>query len=133
LEISESKKVSSETNEEINLNYEKHLKRKCLVKDLKFQKRTRVTEDITSDESDFDEEANIQHTETKISTKGSIDLKTMNVDENDRHKNESSNAIKKDDPERLQRTIFVGNLSVSVIQKARILNTYYYTFQFTKY
>ncbi|RIA95552.1 hypothetical protein C1645_471156 [Glomus cerebriforme] len=43
----------------------------------------------------------------------SINSKTTNIDDNDKYKNEFS----KDDPERLQRTIFVGNLPVSVIQK----------------
>jgi len=58
--------------------------------------------------------------EPEISTGDSIDSKTMNLD-NDQHK-KLQNAIKKEDPERLQRTIFVGNLPVSVIQKVCILN-----------
>jgi hypothetical protein len=115
-----SKKVSSEINEENNLNCEKHLKRKRPARDSKSHKRTKVTKDITSDESNSDKKIckkNIILDETKISTK---DSKTMNIVDNGQHKNELSNVINKDDPERLQRTIFVGNLPVSVIQKVCI-------------
>ncbi|CAB4412765.1 unnamed protein product [Rhizophagus irregularis] len=110
-------KVSSEINEENNLNCEKHLKRKRPARDSKSHKRTKVTKDITSDESNSDKKIckkNIILDETKISTK---DSKTMNIVDNGQHKNELSSVINKDDPERLQRTIFVGNLPVSVIQK----------------
>jgi hypothetical protein len=114
------------------LNCEKHLKRKRPERDSKSQKRTK---DIASDESNsdknksrknikLDEDTNIQ-VETKISTE---DSKTMNVKDNGQHKNELSNVINKDDPERLQRTIFVGNLPVSVIQKVAYFFQYIYLF-----
>jgi len=80
------------------------------------QKKTKFVEDIVSDEFkadnksrkniELDEETNIQQIKPK---KGSTDPKTVTVDD--------QQSIKRDDPERLQRTIFVGNLSVSVIQK----------------
>lgn len=110
-------KASSEINEENNLNCEKNLKRKRPARDSKSHKRTKVTKDIASDESNSDKKICKKNTildETKISTK---DSKTMNIVDNGQHKNELSSVINKDDPERLQRTIFVGNLPVSVIQK----------------
>ncbi|GET01280.1 RNA-binding protein Nop12 [Rhizophagus clarus] len=121
-EIKVMKKEIKSTNkiDENNLNCEKHIKRKRSARDLKSQKRTKVIKDIASDEFNSDEkksrseDTNIQQVESKISTK---DSKTMNIEDNDQHKNGLLNVINKDEPERLQRTIFVGNLPVSVIQK----------------
>ncbi|CAI2165186.1 13717_t:CDS:2 [Funneliformis geosporum] len=109
-------KNSAGPTQQIPTNGERQLKHKLSVKGSKSQKRTKVIEDIESN-SDSTNEKNIEFDNSgvvNVETKDSTNLKTTELDDNDRCKGE----LPKVDPERLQRTIFVGNLPVAVTLKA---------------
>ncbi|CAG8749617.1 7334_t:CDS:2, partial [Acaulospora morrowiae] len=119
--------VKGESTEELESSHETRKKRKRSVKttEKKSQKKVREADDInvdgefqassgkkieereTSEESEIDEESESEGKDT------SDEKEVIQVGES----TSSEETKKSDDLERLQRTIFVGNLSTSVIEK----------------
>ncbi|CAG8508417.1 13771_t:CDS:2 [Funneliformis caledonium] len=107
-------KNSAGPTQQLPTNGEKQLKRKRSVKGSESQKRTKVIEDVESNSASTNKKITELDKSVDAETEDSTNLKTTELDDNDRCKKE----LPKEDPERLQRTIFVGNLPISVTLKA---------------